>query len=68
MILRPGTSPGQCWAFRGTSGTVVIRLSSPVAVTAVTLRGLTMGIRLGRPAKTAGPGDWEETGAKTVVG
>jgi len=37
MVLRPGTSPGQCWAFRGSTGTVVIRLSSPVAVSAVTL-------------------------------
>ena len=37
MVLRPNTSPGQCWAFHGSSGTIVIRLSSPVVVEAVTV-------------------------------
>jgi len=37
MILRPGTQPGQCWGFSGSQGTVVIRLSSVIRVTGVTL-------------------------------
>ena len=37
MILRPGTQPGQCWAFHGSEGSVVIRLSNKISVTGVTL-------------------------------
>ncbi len=29
-ILQPGSSPGQCWAFKGSRGEVVVRLSSPI--------------------------------------
>ena len=36
-ILQPGSSPGQCWAFKGSQGSVVIRLSNEVNVAAVTL-------------------------------
>ena len=36
-ILQPGSSPGQCWAFKGSHGAVVIRLSSHVHVQAVSL-------------------------------
>ena len=32
-----GSSPGQCWAFRGSQGSVVINLSSPIIMRAVTL-------------------------------
>ena len=36
-ILQPGSSPGQCWAFRGSYGTVVVKLSSPIFISAVTI-------------------------------
>lgn len=36
-ILQPNSSPGQCWAFKGSHGAVVIRLISPVRVKAVSL-------------------------------
>ena len=36
-ILQPGSAPGQCWAFRGSYGTVVVKLSSPIFVSAVTI-------------------------------
>ena len=36
-ILQPGTSPGQCWAFRGSQGAVLVQLSSPIHITAVTI-------------------------------
>ena len=36
-ILQPGSAPGQCWAFRGSYGTVVIKLSSPIFISAVTI-------------------------------
>jgi len=36
-ILQPGSSPGQCWAFKGAQGSAVIKLSNPVIVSQVTL-------------------------------
>ena len=36
-ILQPGSSPGQCWAFKGAQGSAVIKLSNPVMVNQVTL-------------------------------
>jgi len=36
-ILQPGTSPGQCWAFRGSHGVVVVQLSAKIHITAVTI-------------------------------
>ncbi|XP_053577286.1 SUN domain-containing protein 2 isoform X2 [Bombina bombina] len=37
VILQPDTNPGNCWAFRGSQGYAVIRLSSRIQPTAVTL-------------------------------
>ncbi|NXP11127.1 SUN2 protein, partial [Thinocorus orbignyianus] len=37
VILQPDVNPGNCWAFRGSLGFVVIRLSSIIRPTAVTL-------------------------------
>ena len=36
-VIQPGSSPGQCWAFKGTVGNVVIKLSNPVYVSDITL-------------------------------
>jgi SUN domain-containing protein 1/2 len=36
-ILQPGSSPGQCWAFKGSQGSVVVRLSQEVDVRAVSM-------------------------------
>ncbi len=36
-ILQPGSHPGQCWAFKGSHGAVVVRLSSSIIPTAVSL-------------------------------
>ena len=36
-ILQPGTSPGECWAFRGSHGVVVVQLSASIHITAVTI-------------------------------
>ena len=36
-ILQPGTSPGQCWAFRGSHGVIVVQLSASIHITAVTI-------------------------------
>uniref|UniRef100_A0A0K2TYC1 Sad1 and UNC84 domain containing 2 [Falco peregrinus] n=1 Tax=Lepeophtheirus salmonis TaxID=72036 RepID=A0A0K2TYC1_LEPSM len=36
-ILQPSSNPGQCWAFKGSQGSVVIELSRPVNVEAVSL-------------------------------
>ncbi|KAM9206004.1 SUN domain-containing protein 2 isoform 1-T1 [Mergus octosetaceus] len=37
VILQPDVNPGNCWAFRGSQGFAIIRLSSPICPTAVTL-------------------------------
>ncbi|XP_035407738.1 SUN domain-containing protein 2 isoform X3 [Cygnus atratus] len=37
VILQPDVNPGNCWAFRGSQGFAVIRLSSLIRPTAVTL-------------------------------
>ncbi|XP_056904504.1 SUN domain-containing protein 1-like isoform X5 [Takifugu flavidus] len=36
-VIQPDVNPGNCWAFRGSSGYLVIRLSMPIFPTAVTL-------------------------------
>ncbi|OCT85483.1 SUN domain-containing protein 2 isoform X2 [Xenopus laevis] len=37
VILQPDLNPGNCWAFRGSQGYAVIRLSSRIRPTAVTI-------------------------------
>ncbi|XP_074865261.1 SUN domain-containing protein 2 [Carettochelys insculpta] len=37
VILQPDVNPGNCWAFRGSQGFAVVRLSSRIHPTAVTL-------------------------------
>ncbi|XP_009877666.1 PREDICTED: SUN domain-containing protein 2, partial [Apaloderma vittatum] len=37
VILQPDVNPGNCWAFRGSQGFAIIRLSSIIRPTAVTL-------------------------------
>ncbi|XP_018429622.1 PREDICTED: LOW QUALITY PROTEIN: SUN domain-containing protein 2-like [Nanorana parkeri] len=37
VILQPDSNPGNCWAFRGSQGYAVVRLSSHIQPTAVTL-------------------------------
>ncbi|XP_078506353.1 SUN domain-containing protein 2 [Lissotriton helveticus] len=37
VILQPDSNPGNCWAFRGSQGFAVVRLSSRIRPTAVTL-------------------------------
>ncbi|CAF90990.1 unnamed protein product, partial [Tetraodon nigroviridis] len=36
-VIQPDVHPGNCWAFRGSSGFLVIRLSMPIFPTAITL-------------------------------
>jgi len=31
-ILQPGTAPGECWAFKGSHGSVVVKLSASIMV------------------------------------
>jgi len=41
-ILQPGMAPGQCWAFRGSTGAVVVKLSSTVVVKAVSIEHISL--------------------------
>jgi len=36
-IIQPGVQPGQCWAFKGSAGFVVIQLSEPVKPTSFSM-------------------------------
>ena len=36
-VIQPGSSPGQCWAFKGTHGSVVVKLSNPIFVGGVSI-------------------------------
>ncbi|NWI14943.1 SUN3 protein, partial [Crypturellus soui] len=38
FYFQPDVTPGQCWAFRGSQGQVVIRLPAPIQPTAVTVQ------------------------------
>jgi len=37
IILQPGAAPGQCWAFAGSHGTVVLRLSASIHVSGISV-------------------------------
>ncbi|VDP74553.1 unnamed protein product, partial [Schistosoma mattheei] len=39
-ILQPGNNPGDCWPFHGSKGQAIIRLSSPIIISSVTLEHL----------------------------
>ena len=40
--MYPGMAPGQCWAFRGSTGAVVVKLSATVLVTAVSIEHISL--------------------------
>lgn len=44
VIIQPDVNPGNCWAFRGTQGFVVIQLSAEIIPTAVTLEHISKAI------------------------
>ncbi|NXO36477.1 SUN2 protein, partial [Locustella ochotensis] len=44
VILQPDVNPGNCWAFRGSQGFAVIRLSSTIRPTAVTLEHISKAL------------------------
>lgn len=35
-VIQPGVEPGNCWAFAGTTGFLVLKLARPIRITAVT--------------------------------
>lgn len=37
FVVQPGTLPGQCWAFKGARGFLVVQLSGTVKVEAVSV-------------------------------
>merc|ERR1712226_255178 len=41
VAIQPGTLPGECWAFKGSAGYLVIQLSKPVRPTAVSVEHIT---------------------------
>ncbi|XP_044731520.1 SUN domain-containing protein 1-like [Chrysoperla carnea] len=52
-IIQPSTLPGECWAFKGSSGTAVIKLLGRVVVTGVSLEHIPASISPTGELKTA---------------
>lgn len=44
LSLKPGVNPGECWAFKGSTGYLVIQLSGRVRITAVSLEHIPKSI------------------------
>ncbi|EMP30786.1 SUN domain-containing protein 3 [Chelonia mydas] len=72
-ILQPDVHPGNCWAFQGSQGQVVIKLPEKVYPTAVTLQHISKAISPSGDV-TSAPKDFavcgldEETGKETLLG
>ncbi|GLV36599.1 klaroid [Carabus blaptoides fortunei] len=43
-LIQPGVMPGECWAFKGQTGTAVIRLITKIYVTGVTVEHISRSI------------------------
>ncbi|XP_039399030.1 SUN domain-containing protein 3-like isoform X1 [Mauremys reevesii] len=72
-ILQPDVHPGNCWAFQGSQGQVVIKLPEKIYPTAVTLQHISKAISPSGDV-TSAPKDFavcgldEETGKETLLG
>ena len=44
LLIFAGSSPGECWAFRGSEGSVVINLSNAIHVKAITLEHIPLSL------------------------
>jgi len=64
-ILQPGVNPGQCWAFKGQKGDVVIKLSAPIVARGVTLEHIS---RMSSPdhSISSAPKDFKIYGLKSL--
>nr|XP_025037863.1 SUN domain-containing protein 3-like isoform X2 [Pelodiscus sinensis] len=73
IILQPDVHPGNCWAFQGSQGQVVIRLPEKIYPTAVTIQHISKAISPSGDV-TSAPKDFavcglnEETGKETLLG
>jgi len=64
-ILQPGSAPGQCWAFKGSEGCVVIKLSNPVFISNITLEHIAKNLSPDRSVLSA-PRQFEVLGLENV--
>ncbi|KAH1025428.1 SUN domain-containing protein 1 [Dendroctonus ponderosae] len=65
-IIQTGTSPGECWAFKGSSGGVIIKLLGSIRIDAVSLEHISKSISPSGDSTTA-PKDFTVWGLKSVV-
>ncbi|XP_076757221.1 klaroid protein-like [Xylocopa sonorina] len=64
-IIQTGVLPGECWAFKGSSGSVVIQLLGPVCVSGVSLEHIPQSISPTGETSTA-PKDFSISGLTSV--
>lgn len=64
-ILQPGSAPGQCWAFKGSEGCVVIKLSNPVFISDVTLEHIAKNLSPDQSVSSA-PHKFEVLGLEDI--
>ncbi|XP_069685921.1 klaroid protein-like [Periplaneta americana] len=53
LIIQPGVLPGECWAFEGSSGSVVIQLTRKTFVTGVSLEHIPASVSIVGHTKSA---------------
>ncbi|XP_066253168.1 uncharacterized protein [Euwallacea similis] len=65
-MIQSGTSPGQCWAFKGSTGGVIIKLLGPIKIDAISMEHISKTISPSGDSKTA-PKDFTAWGMKSVT-
>jgi len=43
-VCQPGVHPGECWAFNGSEGYLVVQLSAPIVVTEVAIEHIPVSL------------------------
>ncbi|XP_066139860.1 tetratricopeptide repeat protein 39C-like [Euwallacea fornicatus] len=65
-MIQSGTSPGQCWAFKGSIGGVIIKLLGPTEIDAISMEHISKAISPSGDSKTA-PKDFIAWGMKSMT-
>ncbi|KAF7277279.1 hypothetical protein GWI33_008878, partial [Rhynchophorus ferrugineus] len=64
IFSHAGTSPGECWAFKGSNGGAIIKLLGPIRIDAVSIEHISKNISPTGDSTTA-PKDFTVWGLKT---
>ncbi|XP_050299606.1 SUN domain-containing protein 3-like [Anthonomus grandis grandis] len=65
-MIQTGTSPGECWAFKGSNGGVIVKLLGPIKIDAVSMEHISKNISPSGDSTTA-PKDFTVWGLKSLT-